>query len=664
MKKQIIIIACALFALAGSAQTAFESAYAPFALGELKPEGWLKDWARRAANGLTKNIGEDFTEFVRGWQDANQGGWWHYEQTGYYIDGVTRLGFLLNDPYLINRSREEMEAVMQRQHPNGYIHSNTPEYVEGWGTPQADYGLYWSEGIFARAAFAYYTATRDERVLSMLKRVYADFPLFKYNTQGKYPFNGGDLDDMRRLSGLETMFELTRITGDSKYASRALQVLKNYEPAYIEHWARHKNFMRTAICHGVSYNEASKIPAIGYIWGGNKEYLAASVNSYEFLQENFMLPCGSNSSNEFLQGKAAFEPTESCDVTDFMWSNIWMARATGDRRYGDRIERNAFNALPGALNPSFTQCVYAQPTNRLPQFSINNTTQGLYYREMHWPTCCPANLQRALPNYIANMAMLNGRGELMWLTYGPAHLQTRDGRYDIQLQTEYPFRDRLTFIIHQAPANQVLRLRIPSWCEQASLTLNGKAAKARIEDGFFVIASKWKSGDSLVLTLPMKPVMADEYERFPLINGQIAPVWNMFHGHNGGMQYEGFTNGGHYATVSYGPLLFAMPMQRGNNDAYDNNIGPATEFRYALTPHSLDQATVELKDMTLPFAWHYLQSPVVIHAKGSLVDWAPDKGDPKLPTTPPATLKPDLDIKLVPYGVLAYRLAMFPFVEE
>lgn len=658
--------------MVGKAQTALVDAYAPFALGELKPEGWLKDWAVRASRGMTKSIGEDFTEFVKGWADPDQGGWWHYEQTGYYIDGVTRLGFLLDDKYLIERSHNEMEAVMARQKQNGYIHSNTKEYIEGWGTPKGDYGMYWSEGIFARAAFAYYTATKDERVLTMLKRLYADFPLFAYNTQGKYPFNGGDLDDMRRLCGLETMFELTRITNDKKYATRALEVLKNYEPAYIQHWARDKKFMRTAICHGVSYNEASKIPAIGYIWNGDKEYLDASVNSYEFVQENFMLPIGSNSSNEFMQGKAAFESTESCDITDFMWSNIWMARATGDRRYGDRIERDAFNALPGAINPSFTQCVYSQPTNRLPQFSINNSAAGMYYKEMHWPTCCPANLQRALPNYIANMAMLNGKGELMWFTYGPAHLKTKDGKYDIQLQTEYPFRDKLTFIINKIPAGQVLRLRIPEWCSNASITLNsanakdkrGQTFKAKEENGFFVISNKWKEGDVLELTLPMKPVLAEDYERFPLINGKIAPIWNMFHGHNGGMEYEGFTNGGHYACVNYGPLLYAMPMQRGNNDAYDNNIGPATEFRYALTPQSLDGATIEFKDMTLPFAWHYTQSPVVIHAKASLVDWNPDKGDPKLPVETPATLKTDIDIKLVPYGVLAYRLAMFPYIDN
>ena len=147
-------------------------AYAPFALGELKPEGWLRDWAQLAAKGMTKTIGEEYTEFVKGWASADEPGWWHYEQTAYYTDGFTRLAFLLDDTLLVERSRRVMEAVAARQKPNGYIHSNTPEYVEKWGTTEADSGLYWSEAIFCRAALAYYSATGDEKILDMVKRVY------------------------------------------------------------------------------------------------------------------------------------------------------------------------------------------------------------------------------------------------------------------------------------------------------------------------------------------------------------------------------------------------------------------------------------------------------------------------------------------------------------
>ena len=658
------LVACGLTTQAQTPATvkANPKAYAPFSLGELKPEGWLKEWAQRAARGMTKKIGEDYTEFVRGWADPSQGGWWHYEQTAYYTDGFTRLAFLLDDTLLINRSRRVMEAVAARQKPNGYIHSSTKSYVDNWGKTNADYGLYWSEGVFCRAAIAYYSATRDERVLNMLKRVYANFPLFTFNAD--HPFNGNDLDNMRKLAGLENMFELSRLTGDPSFASRALEVLKGYEPAYVETWARQKNFLRTAICHGVSYNEPAKLPAIGYIWNNNPEYLAASVNAFEFMQDNSMLPTGVNSSNEYLHGIGAFEAAESCDITDLMWSNIWLARATGDSRYGDRIERDAFNALPASVNPSFTLCVYTQAPNRIPGFHLRIRDDGAYYKEMHWPTCCPSNINRALPNYIMNMAMVNGEGELLWLTYGPAHLQTRDGRLDIKCETEYPFSDKLTFTLNQVPQDQVLRMRVPEWCDNPSVSVNGKALSQQPANGYLVLCGKWKAGDKIELVFPMKPVLVKGCEKFPYFQGKKAPSWGIMAKNHGTEVLDGFKPQGRCAWVTYGPLLCAMPMQQANRDGFDLNEELWTEFRYALTPQSLEGCTVQTSAVKHPFSWQYSNAPLTISAKANLVDWNPDKGDATMPLTPPATLQQGVTVKLVPYGFLAYRMSMFPLVGE
>lgn len=638
-------------------------AYVPFDLGELKPEGWLREWAGLAAKGMTKTIGENYTEFVKGWASADEPGWWHYEQTAYYTDGFTRLGFLLDDSLLVERSRKVMEAVIARQKPNGYIHSNTKEYVEKWGTQEADGGLYWSEAIFCRAALAYYSATRDEKVLNMVKRVYEKYPLFTYD-DSEYPFNGGDLDKIRFLCGLENLFELSRITGDMSFANRALTVLNNYDRAFIETWARRKDFLRTAISHGVSFNEATKLPAIGYIFNSDPEYLAASVNNYEFLQENSMLPSGVNSSNEHLHGIGAFEAAESCDVTDFMWSNIWLARASGDSRYGDRIEQDAFNALPGALNYTFTQCVYTQAPNRIPGFHLRIRDDGSYFKEMHWPTCCPSNINRALPNYIMNMAMMNGNGELMWLTYGPAHLKTRDGKFDILCETEYPFRDNLTFTLNAIPRNQVLRMRIPQWCSDPAISVNGKALKFDVKDGYAVLSGKWKVGDRIQMTFPMLPKLVKGNEKFPYFEGKKAPSWGVMINYNGGMVLDGFVDQGRCAWVTYGPLLFAMSMQQANRESYDINEELWTEYRYALTPESLDNVTVDSLQMNHPFDWRWTNAPLVMNAKADLVDWNPDKGDPVMPLEAPAVLEKDINVKLYPYGFLAYRLTMFPLVGE
>ena len=50
------LVACSLNTSAQKSSNAKNNpkAYAPFDLGELKPEGWLKEWAQKAARGMTR----------------------------------------------------------------------------------------------------------------------------------------------------------------------------------------------------------------------------------------------------------------------------------------------------------------------------------------------------------------------------------------------------------------------------------------------------------------------------------------------------------------------------------------------------------------------------------------------------------------------------------
>jgi len=48
-------------------------------------------------------------------------------------------------------------------------------------------------------------------------------------------------------------------------------------------------------------------------------------------------------------------------------------------------------------------------------------------------------------------------------------------------------------------------MRIPYWCDAASLKINGKSTKLVRDGGYATIRRKWKTGDRVTLTLPMKP---------------------------------------------------------------------------------------------------------------------------------------------------------------
>ena len=70
-----------------------------------------------------------------------------------------------------------------------------------------------------------------------------------------------------------------------------------------------------------------------------------------------MMPYGVNSAEEALSGVAPNASTETCDISDFMHSNTWLLRQTGNASYGDRLERAFHNAAPAAVSRSYMEHV-------------------------------------------------------------------------------------------------------------------------------------------------------------------------------------------------------------------------------------------------------------------------------------------------------------------
>jgi len=77
--------------------------------GAVKPEGWLKEWSRSAADGITGDLDERTAVFKHGYKGYHfeaqgvkpQGTGWPLEQCAYWLDGLVRLAYILDDETLI-----------------------------------------------------------------------------------------------------------------------------------------------------------------------------------------------------------------------------------------------------------------------------------------------------------------------------------------------------------------------------------------------------------------------------------------------------------------------------------------------------------------------------------------------------------------------------------
>ena len=154
-----------------------------------------------------------------------------------------------------------------------------------------------------------------------------------------------------------------------------------------------------------------------------------------------------------------------------------------------------------------------------------------------------------------------------------------------------------------------LRLRIPEWCVNPCVAVNGDVVSLSVDDnGFAVIDREWKTGDKVSLHFPM-----------------AAKAETM----------RDFNDGGKpYCSLSLGPLLFAHGL--AEIDENTPQPGQRTDWRLD-SSHVLDGATVERDAMPAFWAWP-LASPLRLKVNAS-------DGSP---------------LNLVPYGCAKLRISMFP----
>jgi hypothetical protein len=292
----------------------------------------------------------------------------------------------------------------------------------------------------------------------------------------------------------------------------------------------------------VTYNEEAKLAALLFMATNKDEYLRAAINGYAKLERDSNLADGLHSCSEEIRGKDARDMHETCDISDHTWALGYLLQATGDASYADRIERVIFNALPGSITKDFHALQYFSCPNQViaasnSNHNLNGFMKGLNwmaYRPDHEVQCCPGNLHRAMPNYVARMWMRTpGRGIAATL-YGPGSLRTTAGPrktpVTIHAQTRYPFEQAVEFTVTpERTTDFAFALRIPGWCKNPALLVNDQPADCVLVPGsFFTLEREWRPGDRVRLELPFELAL----ERWP----------------GGGV------------SLSYGPLTLALPV--------------------------------------------------------------------------------------------------------
>jgi len=195
---------------------------------------------------------------------------------------------------------------------------------------------------------------------------------------------------------------------------------------------------------------------------------------------------------------------ETCASVGMVLWNWRMNQFTGDSKYADVMERSLYNGALAGISLKGDKFFYVNPLESL----------GNHHRQAWYGcACCPSQICRFLPsigNYIYAVSK-----EGLWVNlYMGNTSNVKVGRKAVTLtqETNYPWEGAVALKVGLKGSLQTqIRLRIPAWCKNYTLSVNKEPVQPVVEKGYAVVDRKWTDGDVVELNfdMPVEVVAAD-----------------------------------------------------------------------------------------------------------------------------------------------------------
>ena len=701
--------------------------YAQFGEGlidKIEPQGWLREILTRQRDGLTGHpeaMAYPYNSVL--WagelkRDSERRGadWWRFEQTAYYLDGLTRLGYILDDKELLDKWQQNIDYVLANPLPfkKGTPISEQPQLQwnrrtgggpgggnpgmgpqqGGGGRPQQQGGPQArpQQGGPQGGNFAS-QVSEDPRLRERQARQFArmqkqqkiasydrpegrlgpetgsmawPFAVFFRAMKAHYEATG----DPRIPEALRKNYLSYSVDelGMDRFVVNVEGILWTYaltgDPALRDlasrAWAEGGADMTQASAldttafrmHGVTMNELLKIPMILYSYTGDESYLEAALHAAKKMEGPNMLIDGINSSSEALAGNDPLASHETCDVSDYTWTMGYYLMTTGDGQWADRIEKGIFNAGLGSITKDFRSMQYFSCPNQV--IATGNSNHNGFKHGLTWMAYRPIHeTECCIGNLHRYMPNYVAR---MWL-------RDKNGNPVAALygpsKVEYDLGDGITAVIE----------------EKTQYPFEEKV------DFVFTFMKEGKPTD--------KPVQMDFTYRIPgwcksKENAGFHTVSKLWKSGDVltvdlPMEVEVVDNPHCGKSIQRGPLVysFAVPAKVEEDTAvYENLAGkvsanplfkswsmtPSGQWNWALVEGSLDDIKVEYTPSDA-FPFDPGRSPLKLQVKAKAVPgWELQEGryTPPLPSISEPLDTEETTIELVPYGSTTLRLTIFP----
>ena len=284
------------------------------------------------------------------------------------------------------------------------------------------------------------------------------------------------------------------------HAVRATYLYAGATDVYLENGDDSLWIALEAISHDIELHKLYITGAVGALYDGvspdGTSYHPGEIQQvHQAFGRDFQLP-NSTAHNE------------SCANIGYLMWNWRMLLASGDARYADLMEQTAYNSLLSAVSLDGKGYFYTNPLCVSDDLTYDLRWSKEREEYISHCNCCPPNTIRTIAEIQNYAYSLSDEG--VWLNlYGSNTLSTslRNGSSLVLSQkTDYPWDGNVQITLEHVPDKEFsIFLRIPGWCNEASIGINGISASINPVPGeYSEIRRKWTNQDEIVLNLPMK----------------------------------------------------------------------------------------------------------------------------------------------------------------
>ena len=645
--------------------------------GAIAPSSWLKKQLEIALKGLPGKLWK-FGEFLRetnGWLHPEKifyGSWTNkdrpWEEQAYYIRTLVLLAIHTKDEESLLHVEKYMKAMLASQEEDGwfgpqnlkYSHSEDPE--EKWTLHDV-----WPHMVMNEAILTWVEYTGEKEYIEMLRK-FCHFCLNadpeKFLPEGGVTGKGftwlSHIQYPRACDIIPGLYRIYDLTGDEK-------VLDLVHKFYKKWYGQVSEFMNI---HTVNFAQQFAYRTY-YSRLVHEKWLEDSAHYWydQHMSVWGTLPRGSFCADENIR-KGCTDPRygmESCTFSEFTRSFMNLGEMKMEPCWADRTEDILFNHYPASHTKDMAKVHYITASNQVMlddylYHNVANKAHMFAYTDV-MDRCCLHNAGLPWMLYTSYLLTRVHNGGLCAYLHGGYTASATAGKEDTPIkvtsQTDYPFREKITFTLEMEKAVSFpFYIRIPKWCLKPEFSINGcKIEAAENSNGKFILLEKvWQNGDKVEVRFPSEIKVS-----------------------------ENIRNGG--ITIDKGPFSYSLQIPEKENTVISSSeadnpkkeqwdekndmegniwleLLPEAPWNYGLLPE--EGFTFEECPLPEEYPFYWATPPMIIKAKGKKIpNWKlQDHMCAELQHSPIKSNEPVEELTLIPMGCARLRLTVFPVISD